>query len=77
MGMSQAVVGKQSNLDMSQIGRILSNFGTKVFQTLKIGLTKGKSCEQLATENQLHTLTPNITHLENKKDEKSIEIFLI
>jgi len=37
-----------------------------IFEILKIGSKSGKSLEKMATENNLHPLTPYIAHLEDK-----------
>ena len=63
LGKTQADIGEEFNLDDSQIGRILSKFNTKLTQILKIGFKSGKSFEEMATENNLHPLTPYIKHL--------------
>ncbi|KKL23230.1 hypothetical protein LCGC14_2427460, partial [marine sediment metagenome] len=76
MGMTQAEIGTIFNLSQSQIGEITGKFETEVSGILKIGINKGKSFEQLSTENQLHPLTPYINHLEKENDEKKIVIFL-
>lgn len=76
MGNNQKEVGEMFNLSQPQIGKIMQNFEIEVLHILKIGINKGKTFEQLATENQLHTLTPYIAHLEDQNDEKKFEIFL-
>jgi len=55
---------------------ILGKFETEVLQILEIDINKGKTFEQIATENQLHPLTPYIAHLEDQNDEKKFETFL-
>lgn len=64
--MTQKEIGDIYNLTQPQIGKILQKFEIEVLQILKIGINKGKTFEQIATENQLHSLTPYIIHLEDQ-----------
>lgn len=64
--MTQKEIGNIYNLSQNTISEIIKKFETEVFDILKIGINKGKTFERIATENQLHTLTPYIAHLEDQ-----------
>jgi len=63
---TQKEIGEQYNLDDSTISDILGNMKNHITQILEIGSKSGKSFEQMATENNLHPLTPYIAHLEDQ-----------
>ena len=64
--MTQKEIGEMYNLSQNTISGIIENFETEVFDILKICINKGKSFEQMATENNLHPLTPYIAHLKDQ-----------
>ena len=64
--MNQKEIGEEFNLDDSTISDILGNMKNHITQILEIGSKSGKSFDKMATENNLHPLTPYIAHLEDK-----------